>query len=166
MVNSISITMMVVSGILSLLTPVILAIYFKKRYQMKWKPLMLGVVSFVLFSQVIGNSVNLYILNINGTTSKLLDNPFLYALYGGFSASFFEEVGRFILILFLLKKYLDWKDGISYGIGHGGIEAVLVGGISAIQNVSTSLMINSGAFEKIQSSSQANNVINLDAIKA
>jgi uncharacterized membrane protein YhfC len=34
--------------------------------------------------------------------------------------------------------------GISYGLGHGGIEAILIGGLAAIGNLATSVMYNKG----------------------
>ena len=43
----------------------------------------------------------------------------------------------------------DKKNAIMYGIGHGGIEAILVTGLNMISNLVTSMMINAGSLESI-----------------
>ena len=68
------------------------------------------------------------------TIAPFLENPYVFAIYGGLTAGIFEELGRFVAFFFLLKKYLDYKDGFAYGIGHGGIESILVGGILCASN--------------------------------
>jgi hypothetical protein len=35
----------------------------------------------------------------------------ILAIYGGLTAGIFEELGRFVAFFFLLKKYLEYKDG-------------------------------------------------------
>ena len=45
-----------------------------------------------------------------------------YALFLGFTAGLFEEVGRYLAFTTILKKRLDWKNAVAFGIGHGGIE--------------------------------------------
>src|SRR5699024_9165686 len=42
-----------------------------------------------------------------------------------------EEFARYIFMRFLMKKW-TWQAGFLFGAGHGGIEAVLLVGISAI----------------------------------
>lgn len=47
------------------------------------------------------------------------------------SAALFEEVGRYLVMRYLGKKVRDWKEGVMFGAGHGGIEAILLVGLSA-----------------------------------
>ena len=49
-------------------------------------------------------------------------------LYGGLMAGVFEETGRYVSFKWFLKKETRIQDGLSYGIGHGGIEAMLIVG--------------------------------------
>ena len=77
----------------------------------------------------------------------LTGNIWLYALYGGIAAGVFEETGRFTAMKFWMKKSLSKESSVMYGVGHGGIEAVLVVGITCISNLITALMINSGQIE-------------------
>lgn len=48
---------------------------------------------------------------------------------------------------FCMKKRLDFQNALMYGFGHGGIEAVLLGGLANISTLSSMLMINSGAMQ-------------------
>ncbi|UFT99131.1 YhfC family intramembrane metalloprotease [Radiobacillus kanasensis] len=150
MVNQQSIVFMVVSAFFSLLVPVVIFIYYKKKRGVFWKPLLVGIVVFLAFSQLLGNSVNAFVLHQNETTANFFkSNPYLFAVYGSLSSSIFEEVGRFIGFAYLLKKYREWKDGISYGIGHGGVEAILIGGFASLQNIMTANLINTGKFDQM-----------------
>lgn len=39
----------------------------------------------------------------NPAIAPILENPFVFALYGGLTAGIFEELGRFVAFFFLLK---------------------------------------------------------------
>ena len=49
----------------------------------------------------------------------------------------------------LLKRYTNRRDAVTYGIGHGGIEAILVLGLTAINNIAIAQLVNSGSIETI-----------------
>jgi uncharacterized membrane protein YhfC len=73
--------------------------------------------------------------------------PIIYCIFLGITAGIFEEVGRFLGFRFLLKKNRTWRDGIAFGIGHGGIEAILFTGISSIRNLIFLVALNQGNFD-------------------
>jgi uncharacterized membrane protein YhfC len=52
------------------------------------------------------------------------------AILLGLLAGIFEETARYILFKYIMKNSRDWKDSITIGLGHGGIEAILLGVIS------------------------------------
>ncbi|MFL0197461.1 YhfC family intramembrane metalloprotease [Clostridium sp. WILCCON 0269] len=151
MVSSTSIMFLVVSLIISVGAPVGLLAYFYKKYKISIKSVLVGVLIFVIFSQILEKLLHYFVLTKNLQTAVLLKNPWLFMIYGGLAAGIFEEVGRYVGFKFLLKGQRDWKDGIAYGIGHGGIEAILIGGVGSIQNIVYSNLINSGTFEKVLS---------------
>ncbi|PDY26981.1 YhfC family intramembrane metalloprotease [Bacillus thuringiensis] len=164
MVSQLTMIFMGISAILSILVPTLCLIYFYKKTNISWKTVLVGVIVFIVFSQVLEKILNVYILTVNSSTKELFTNRYLYALYGAISAAFFEEVGRLLGFYYLLKKYREWKDGIGYAIGHGGMEAILIGVFAGIQNLLMSNMINSGGFEKLLSANTSNSS-NLLAIK-
>ena len=63
------------------------------------------------------------------------------------AAGVFEEVGRLLAFLLILKKKREWKHGIAFGIGHGGIEAILLIFPAMLNNLIYALMINTGTFD-------------------
>ncbi|SDN27503.1 Uncharacterized membrane protein YhfC [Fictibacillus solisalsi] len=148
MVSQTSIIFMILAIIVSIAVPVITLIYFRRK-QAPWKPVLIGILIFILFSQVLEKFLHVYVLNTNTQAAELMKNSYLYAFYGGLAAGIFEEFGRYVGFCFLLKKYREWKDGIAYGIGHGGIEAILIGAFAAFQNILMANLINSGGFERL-----------------
>lgn len=70
-----------------------------------------------------------------------------FYVYAALAAAVFEETGRLIAMKFWMKKWLDFPNALMYGIGHGGVEAILIGGLSGISNLVSMLMINSGAMQ-------------------
>ncbi|MDS0524629.1 YhfC family intramembrane metalloprotease [Clostridium sp. SHJSY1] len=150
MVNSLSIFFMAVSLIISIGLPSALIIFVKKKYKSSLKPFVIGILGFFISSQILENLFHLYVLKVNTTTSTFLANSTIaYAIYGALAAGVFEETGRFICYKYFLKNNRNFLDGISYGIGHGGIEAILIGGLASINALSYALLINSGKLTSI-----------------
>lgn len=148
MVSNLSITFMIVSMLVSFVLPLVLVAYFYRKYKISIKAVLVGVLIFIVFSQVLEKMLHWYVLVRNPQTAGMLTNPWIYMVYGGLAAGVFEEVGRFIGFKFLLKGRTQWKDGMAYGIGHGGIESILIGGMMSLQYIVYSNLINSGMFEK------------------
>jgi uncharacterized membrane protein YhfC len=77
--------------------------------------------------------------------AAIMGNVWYYALYGGLAAGLFEETGRFLGMKFLLKREPSSAlPGVGYGVGHGGMEMLLIFGITMISNLVLSVMINAG----------------------
>ena len=74
------------------------------------------------------------------------NNLFLYAFSLAFTAGLFELAGRFGVAK-LMGKNLTWKRSLAAGLGHGGIEAMLLIGMTYVNNLIYIVMINSGAFD-------------------
>ena len=69
----------------------------------------------------------------DGTIALQTENPWLYVLYGIAAAAIFEETARWVIFYWLQKKRpLTFRDGVAYGLGHGGIEALFVGIVSLL----------------------------------
>ena len=144
-VSTASIVGMAVSLILCIGLPIALCILLKRKTAAKLSDMLLGAVTFVLSALVLEQLLHLAANALFG--EALANNRWLYALYGGAAAAVFEECGRLIAMKCFLKKRLTKQTALMYGAGHGGIESVLIGGLSCISNLSTALTINSGAME-------------------
>ncbi len=71
---------------------------------------------------------------------------FLYAFGLAFTAGLFELAGRFGVAK-LMRKRLTWNRSLAAGLGHGGIEAMLLIGMTYVNNLIYIVMINSGYFD-------------------
>lgn len=73
---------------------------------------------------------------------------FLYAFSLAFTAGLFELAGRFAVAK-LLHKNLTYRRSLAAGLGHGGIEAMLLIGVTYINNLAYIAMINAGSFDAV-----------------
>ncbi len=78
-----------------------------------------------------------------------LNNAAVYAVTGALLAGIFEETGRYLAFRIILKKRTNRETSISYGIGHGGFEAMFLLGMSGIQNLLYASMIKAGTFQGV-----------------
>jgi uncharacterized membrane protein YhfC len=53
-----------------------------------------------------------------------------FLLLSSLTAGLFEEPGRWLGYRWLLRHQLDRRTGVAYGLGHGGLEAMLLVGLS------------------------------------
>lgn len=141
-VSTLSIVGMVFSGLISLALPLTLAIIWKVKYKAKLSSLTVGCLTFVIFAMVLERIMHLAVFSLFPTITS---NIIVYAIYGGLAAAIFEETGRFIAFKFIMKKQFDYPNAFMYGIGHGGIEAVLICTITNINNIVASVLINNGS---------------------
>jgi uncharacterized membrane protein YhfC len=140
-----SIVFMTVSAVISIGTPIFLFFFFRKRFLMPAIPVLAGIAGFVIFALILEQLVHMLVLKPGPAGEIALKNkPLLYMLYGCFMAGIFEESARFIAFHLLKKKYSGIGTALSYGIGHGGGEAIILAGIAMITNLVFSLWINTG----------------------
>ena len=121
-----------VAGVLGVLLLIVVLLIWKRK-KVSLKPAIVGAITFVVFAQVLeGIPKLIFFTSDTDLTEYVWTHAWAYVLIGCLMAGIFEETGRFVAFRFFLKKYQDRKDAITYGIGHGGIEAILVLGISGI----------------------------------
>lgn len=139
----------VINAIIAIVIPIGILIYFAIKRRDKIRPFLVGALVF-LVSQVL-----LRIPLLNGILAKMdwfynmtVLSPILYAIFLGLTAGIFEEVGRFIGFEVGLKKRRTWLDGVAFGLGHGGIEAMLFAGLASIQNLYVIFSLNNGTFNE------------------
>lgn len=123
-------THILIAMVLILAAVVIPVIYFKKTKQISLLVFLLGGVGFYLSSQIFENLLHRLVLQpqADGTIALMKNAPLLYVLYGIATAAIFEETARYVIFRYLQKKRpLTIGDGLAYGLGHGGIEALFIG---------------------------------------
>lgn len=153
-VSTLSIVSMVISGILSVLVPIVAVIILGVRKRMNWKALLLGILLFIAFAGILEGLLHRLVLGADPTSTALYRNTWLYMLYAGFAAGIFEETARLVGFKFMIRvtENESIDTGISYGLGHGGIESLFIGGLVSINNLLASFMQNSGLFDTVRES--------------
>ena len=131
--------------------PVLVLLVWKFKFcrGAKLFPAVVGAVTFVVFAQVLEGVPKAIFFGGTGVSQYVLTHAWAYTLIGCLLAGVFEEVGRYLAFRFLLKRYTNRRDAVTYGIGHGGIEAILVLGLTAINNIAIAQLVNSGSIETI-----------------
>ena len=120
------------NALLMIAMPLVLGVYLFRKLGADWRYFGIGMLTFVA-SQVLHLPFNAWVLN--PTIRRLglnLDEPAQLALFAflvGLSAGVFEEVARYLVYRFWLKKKGDrtWGSALMFGVGHGGIESVIIG---------------------------------------
>ena len=144
-----------IAGILCIAVPLVLLFSFKSRFQVKMQPFFFGIITFVIFAMTLESFAHEFFLSgTNSISRAVLASPFLYALYGGLAAGIFEEIGRYFCMNFLMKN-IRKEDAFVYGIGHGCVEAVLVGAFVMFQNIIVAMALNKlGSIENYANQAQ------------
>ncbi len=119
--------------ICSAILPIALTVILCARCKGIWKPILFGAITFTVFQVIIRIPLlSLVLPNQKWFILLTSTQPVLYALFLGLTAALFEEGGRFLVMSLFLKKQKSTSDGIAFGIGHGGIEAIFIVGISSV----------------------------------
>lgn len=136
--------------------PIVLAHRFQARFKAGWGLFGIGAVTFVA-SQVFHIPFNLLVQQsgILPDNTDTFVNLLMMGLFLGASAGFFEETARYLTYRFWAKKARRWRDGVMMGLGHGGIEAILLVGIGGLVNTLIFAAWNSGGMQDIVPPEQA-----------
>ena len=148
-VSSASMGGMLFSLCIAFLHPIALMIIAKIKLKPWFLSVLVGAGTFIAFAFVLESILHNVVFLATG--DLLTTNLWFKAIYGGLAAGIFEETGRLVAFKTVMKRHLTKENSIMYGIGHGGIEAILILGSACISNLSTAALINSGNIESLYS---------------
>lgn len=122
----------VINLLLSMSLPLGLAFLLVFRDKRRAKALLLGIITFLIF-QVFTRIPLLQLVLPNQVWYILFtyEHPLLYLFLLALSAGLFEEIGRYLI----MKKWLSkgsFMEVFTFGIGHGGIESILIVGLGVM----------------------------------
>lgn len=140
-IPTLSIAFMGVAMLCSILMFIFLLVFYRKKTKSRYSVFFIGCATFIVFALVLESIMHNIVL---GKIPAIMDNMWLYALYGGLAAGVFEETGRYVAFRTVMRKSADKRDALMYGAGHGGIEVLLVLFMGMISNLVVSLLINGG----------------------
>ncbi len=112
--------------------PFLVAWWVRKRTGLGWPLWARGALTFIL-SQVVHIPLNWALGLSSGTIRGVgtLSLP-VYALALGLSAGLCEELARYVMLKTGAKQARSYGDALVFGAGHGGIEALVFGGLIAL----------------------------------
>jgi uncharacterized membrane protein YhfC len=118
--------------LLMLAMPFLLAAFLARRLGTRWGLVWVGAVTFIA-SQVVHIPLNVVLGRI-GLIQPAKSGWPLVALAAvlGLSAGVCKEVARYLVLRFWLKRDRSWRSALMFGAGHGGVESVIVGLITAV----------------------------------
>ena len=135
---------MAVAALVGIAVPVALAWWLVRKYQIRWQTVLIGAGTFIVFALLLEPILHQVVLK-GPYGTQLMANVWYYALYGGLAAGLFEETGRFLSMKFLMRREPSTAlPGVAYGAGHGGVEMLIIFGISMISNLAVAALINAG----------------------
>ena len=144
-----SIVYTVISGVLMALVAVIGFFIMKSRMKINVKAMVTGAVIWFVFAIVLKSLLLSPLLILDNSVSRAIkENVWLYYFIGAVAAGLFEETGRLVAFRTVLKKSDDKQDSLSYGLGHGGFEALYLGYQIASVGIMMA-MINKGGIDSV-----------------
>lgn len=124
-----SIPSLAVTVILMIAIPVLFLICWRVKHKNRTNIIYLiaGAVGFIVSARMLELGVHYVCILADNPVSRLINgNTAVYVLYGIVMAGVFEECGRYVVLKHILKKNRTRENAVLYGIGHGGIEVLVV----------------------------------------
>ena len=169
MVSITTIIACVITLLVSLVLPVAVLIGFalKNKKQGIVSAWLLGAAGFFVPQMLIRLPILTVLQSQSWFAVFAQNNLFLYSFGLAFTAGLFELAGRFAVAK-LMEKRLTWKRSLAAGLGHGGIEAMLLIGMTYVNNPIYIGMINSGYYDTLiaQTAGMGVDVSQLELIRA
>lgn len=150
MVSASTSVCIVISMLVSLVLPVALLVVFaaKNRKQGLLSAWLLGAAGFFVTQILIRVPILTVLQGQSWFASFALSHPFAYVFALAFTAGLFELAGRFAVAK-RMQKNLTYRRSLAAGLGHGGIEAMVITGSAMASNLAMAAMINAGTFDTL-----------------
>ncbi|WP_175823584.1 YhfC family glutamic-type intramembrane protease [Burkholderia sp. BCC0419] len=113
------------AGVVALIAPAWLAVVWRRRTQVPLRVFCYGMLIFFVFQPVLRLSWQAPLFHWLGTEPRW-HLPML--VFAALTAGLFEECGRWVAFRYLLPKRHDAQTAVMLGLGHGGLEAMLLVG--------------------------------------
>lgn len=151
-----------------ILYPLVLAVIANRRLKVSWKYFAYGALIFFVFQLI--TRVPAVIVIQAAITPQLQASPVLLYTWLAIlvlTAGLFEEVGRYVAFRWLMRREeKTWNKAVMYGLGHGGLESILLVGGLALLSLINVLVLSSISLNSIPVAQRAQVAQQLAAIGA
>jgi len=147
----------IVSIAFVILYPLVLAVVANRRLKVSWKYFAYGALIFFVF-QLITRVPAVQVIQA-AITPQLETSPALLYTWLAIlvlTAGLFEEVGRYVAFRWLMRREeKTWNKAVMYGLGHGGLESILLVGGLAILSLINVIVLSSIGLNAIPATQRA-----------
>jgi uncharacterized membrane protein YhfC len=126
---------MIAALLFDILYPLALGVFAHRRLGISWRYFGYGVLIFILFQLISRVPITLGIQALIAPQLQASRTALIgWIAISALTASLFEEFGRYVGYRWLMKREpKTWDKGVMYGLGHGGIESMLlIAGLVAV----------------------------------
>ena len=156
---------------LAIVIPVAVSLLWKFRKKERFTTILIGAAVFLVFALILEKLIqNVLIFPTqmmlpDHAASRFINaRPVLWAFIVGLFPGVFEETGRLVAFKTVLRRRKNRETSISYGIGHGCFEVMMILGVTYIEYLVFAVMINQGVFQTIIDQAAAKAPSQVDAI--
>lgn len=115
--------------------PITGVVLLAKKSKRVMKPFLVGMLAFIISQLLLRIPILSYVLPNFSWYLFLQQNLYLYGAFLGLTAGLFEEIARLAFMKSFLKNRTRLEDGLAFGLGHGGIEAMVLVGVNGIASM-------------------------------
>jgi uncharacterized membrane protein YhfC len=148
------------NGFLMLAIPIVLAFFLLHRFKKPGVIWWIGAATFVI-SQVFHIPFNSFVGKLLNQTNMISWDPIyqlaFIAVFLGLSAGIFEEVSRYLVLRWWARRVRNWSEGLLFGAGHGGAEAIILG-VIVLYTFIQMVVLRSSDLSKIASQYQVDTI--------
>lgn len=146
--SSLSILSIILTLIVSLILPPAFLVGYALRNKKQgiWSAWLLGALGFFVPQILIRFPILTALSRTDGFLAFAQNHTLIYGFALAFTAGLFEVVGRYAVAR-MLKKNLTYRRALAAGLGHGGIEAMILTGLAYVSNLVFLVMLQTGSFE-------------------
>ncbi|RQR61891.1 YhfC family intramembrane metalloprotease [Burkholderia sp. Bp9125] len=118
-----------VVGLVALSAPPVVAIAWRRRTSVPFGAFFCGMLIFFVFQPVLRMS---WLIPLSQGLGRDPHWRVPFLVLAAFTAGLFEECGRWVGFRYLLRTHRSPDTAVMYGLGHGGLEAMLLVGVGFV----------------------------------
>ncbi len=146
MVSFANIVAMCFAVFATLILPIGGSVFLCRAKKLSWRPMLTGLTVFSV-TQVFFRMPLLNLLSTTQWYADISENLWLLGIVLALSSALLENWGRWFGMRFFAKGMNGYRDGIAYGLGHGGAEAVILMAANSVNNLYLALAVNNGRLD-------------------
>ena len=146
--SSLSVVCILFTFFVSLILPLAFLVYYALRHKKQgiWSAWLMGALGFFVPQILIRFPILTALSRMEGFITFAQTHPWIYSISLAFTAGLFEVVGRYAAARFL-NKNLTYRRALAAGLGHGGIEAIIITGLVYLNNIVYLAMLQTGSLD-------------------